>query len=242
LHSSAGVRGLLVLLVLAAAACGAAPQRKVAVLGVERANGANDAEYEDWLTERVDRDYDVVRVDAPAELTEKKLRKVAKRADAVAVVYGELSKKKKGRMWLTVRVHDGRSGELIETHEISIKRGKVNSKHEKRFARELFASLVIREPEPAPEAKPKKRDQIAEPEPEPEPEPAAEPEREPEPEPEIEEPEPSPPPKSRSKAKTAVKIEDKKPAFEAAEEPVRTKYTDSGQALDDEMPDSLKKK
>jgi hypothetical protein len=230
---------LLAGLVALACACGGAAvqQRKVAFLGVEKASGKPDRTYESWVAERVERDYDVVMVDdgLPEEITEKAMRKVAKRTGTDAVLYGELSKKKKGRMWLTVLVHDGQTGELIETHEISIKKGKVNSKHERRFARTILASLPPPPVEEPPPPKKEKATKIAKPEKEPEPE------AEPEPEPEVEmepEPEPEPVAKAPKKSKSS---KPSKPVFEAADDADKVKFDGSGQALDDEMPDSLKK-
>jgi hypothetical protein len=131
-------------------ACVAAPQRKVAVLGVERASGASDRALEAWVAERVDRRYDVVpkrtywkkasRLGAE-KITANNVRRVAKRLDLDAIVYGEVSKKKRGRAWLTLWVHDGRTGKVIETHGLAVKRGKVSSKQARRIDRELLASL-----------------------------------------------------------------------------------------------------
>jgi hypothetical protein len=138
---------LIALAVMFTCACGAAaaPQRRVAVLGVERHSGAQDKAFEVWLSRHVDTHFEVVASAPPEDGIDSEdagaIRAVAEKLGVDAVVYGELSKKKRGKMRLTVRVHDGHTGQLIETHEVAIKGGKAVVKQEKRFARELLAML-----------------------------------------------------------------------------------------------------
>jgi hypothetical protein len=246
------MRVLLVAVILACACGGVAPQRKVAMLGVERPSGAHDRTYEAWLARRVDRAFDVVEAADRAtagEITERDIRRVAKHAGAAAVVYGELSKRKKGRMQLTIKVHDGRTGELIETHELAIRNGKIDAKQERRFARELLASLPPppaatddtksvppkprHEARPPPEDEPEADEVVAVDEPEPEHAEVRTAERKPD----VRAPE------RRPEAKRARQPEPKPaaPAFEPAERAVPTRYNGK-QAVDDEMPTLLAKK
>jgi hypothetical protein len=89
------------------------------------------------------------------------LAKTAKKADVSAIVIGKVQKKGK-KSFLVLKVHDGRSGSLIDTVEVPLKGAKIDKKAEAAIAQDL--APVVRKGEASggeapPEEKPARREE-----------------------------------------------------------------------------------
>jgi hypothetical protein len=78
--------------------------------------------------------------------SERALSKAAAKAGVAAVVMGKIQKKGR-KSFLVLKVHDGKSGTLIETVEVELKRGKIDKKAEAAVAQDL--TPVVRRGETA---------------------------------------------------------------------------------------------
>jgi hypothetical protein len=74
------------------------------------------------------------------------LAKTAKKAGVAAIVIGKIQKKGK-KSFLVLKVHDGKSGTLLETVEVALKGGKIDKKADAAIAQDL--APVVRRGEAA---------------------------------------------------------------------------------------------
>jgi hypothetical protein len=117
------------------------------------------------VEELVTRRFDIISDDAyrdaarrldAVKMTRKNIAKVAGELGAIALVHGKATGKKK-RQVVTIYVRDAESGKLLERHRLTVRRGVVAKKGNRRLAKRLLAKvkgpakpeLPVEEEEPA---------------------------------------------------------------------------------------------
>ena len=143
--------GLSALLIAGCGASGGGRSRdpsrpQVVVLDIE---GAAGGPVQSRIEELTRRRFDVIDAGTYWEtarrlkadkLTRRNIAKVAGELDAVAVVHGKATGKKR-RQVVTIYVRDADSGKLLERHRLTVRNGVVAKKGKRRLERKLFARV-----------------------------------------------------------------------------------------------------